>query len=70
MTVIPILVGALGTVPKGLEKTRGNEGQRKNWNLRTVKIGKNTKESGTPEETYCHLNLSEEPSFKTDVKNL
>ena len=39
---IPVVVGALGTIPKGLEKTERIENYRKNRNhpgQRSVKIG-------------------------------
>ena len=41
LTMIPIVVGALGTVPKGLEKkTLGIGNQRKNQNNPDHSIGK------------------------------
>ena len=50
LTTISIVVGALGTVPRGLEKenTEGMENQRKNRNYldhSIVEIGQNTEKS-------------------------
>ena len=39
MTVIPIAVNSLGTVPKGLEKMTGEiENQRKNYDIQTIAL--------------------------------
>ena len=65
--VIPIAVGALGTVPKDLEKR-----------LRELKIkrrierpsrSKYLKESKKLKETCCHSDFSEKPPVKTRMKN-
>ena len=61
---IPIVIGALGTVTKGLVKRAGgNENKSMSGdcpNYSTVKIGENTEKS--PEETCCHSDSSEIPS--------
>ena len=73
VTIIPIVIGAFGTVTKGLQK---------DW--RTWKLADEWRpskqqhywerpeyweESWRLEETWCHSNFSERPSADTDVKN-
>ena len=61
VTIIPIVIGAFGTVTKGLLK-----------GLEYLEIRERPEyreESWRLEETWCRSNSSEEPSAKTDVKN-
>ena len=70
VTIVPIVIGALGTVTKGLLK-----------GLEDLEVGGLSKrqhcwgrpeswdESWRLEETCCHSNSSEKPSANTDVKN-
>ena len=73
VTVIPIIVVRLGTVPKGLEKTEGRENQRKNRDHTDhiiTEIGLNTEKCpGLPKETCCHSNSSKKASANVGVKN-
>ena len=70
VTIIPIVIGAFGTVTKGLLKgledleIRGQvETIQTTALLRTARILRRVL------KTSCHLNSSERPSSKTDVKN-
>ena len=71
VTIIPIVIGAFGTVTKELLK--GLEDLGDEW--RPFKLQhywewpKYWEESCRLEETCCHSNSSEKPSAKTDVKN-
>ena len=72
MTVVPIVIGVVGSVAKGLEKGLEEfeirSGNHPNDSI--VKIGQNTEKiSGGLEETCCHSNSSERPSADTGVKN-
>ena len=70
VTIIPIVIGAFGTVTKGLLKR-----------LEDMKVGGRVKTIQTTvllrmarilrrvQETCCHSNFCEQPSAKTDVKN-
>ena len=68
VTIKPNVIGAFGTVTKGLLK-----------GLEDLEVGgrvehywgrpKYWEESWRLEETCCHSNSSERPSAKTDVKN-
>ena len=77
MAVIPIVLGALGTIPKGLVKGRKSlEIERKigdHPDNCIIKIAKITKQSPDetygPDKTYGHSNSSERPSANPDVKN-
>ena len=68
VTIIPIGIGAFGTVTKvllkGLEdlEVGGRVGHYWDWPVYW-------EESWRLEETCCHSNSSERPSAKTDVKN-
>ena len=68
VTIIPIVIGAFGTVTKGLLKRLENE-----W--RPFKLQhyweqpEYWEESWRLEETCCHSNSSEKLSAKTDMKN-
>ena len=65
VTIIPIVIGAFGTVTKGLIK--GLEDLEVEGRVET--IIENWEESCRFEEICCHSNSSERPSAKTDVKN-
>ena len=60
VTVIPIVIGALGTVPKGIRKGSGRIGNwRKNRDCPNWR----------PQETICHSDSSERSSANVGVKN-
>ena len=70
VTIVPIVIGALGTISKGLLKgledleTGGRvETIQKTALLRTARILRRVL------ETCCHSNSSEKPSANADVKN-
>ena len=73
VTIIPIVIGAFGTVTKGLLK--GLEDLEVGDKWRPSKLQhywerlEYWKESWKLEETCCHSNSSKNPSAKTDVKN-
>ena len=71
VTIIPIVIGAFGTVTKGLlkwledlEVSRRVETIQTTTLLRTARILRRVLE-----ETCCHSNSSERPSANADVKN-
>ena len=71
VTIIPILIGAFGTVTKGLLKGLEDlevggrvETIQTTALLRTARILRRVLE-----ETCCHSNSSERPSANADVKN-
>ena len=64
VTIIPIVIGAIGTVTKGLLK--GLEDLQVGGRVETIQT---TEESWRLEATCCHSDTSEKPSAKTDVKN-
>ena len=74
VTIIPVVIGAFGTVTKGLLKGL-KELEVGGWGetiqttplLRTARI---LRRSWTLEETCCHSNSSKQPSANTDVKTL
>ena len=73
VTIIPIVIGAFGTVTKGLQKGLEDlevggrvETIQTTTLLRTVEYWE---ESWRREETYCHSNSSKRPSALADVKN-
>ena len=61
VTVIPIVIGALGTVPTGTGGlgNKGTSGYNPN----------DREESWRLEETCCHWKSSERPPANTDVRN-
>ena len=65
--VMPIVLGVLGTVSKGMEERLGEDGdQKKNQDHSNYsRIGKNTKQS-----PCCLSDTSERPSANAGVKNL
>ena len=71
VTVIPIVIGALGTIPKGLVK--GLEDWKLEDKLRPFRIQhykdwlEYWEESWRLEETCCHSDSSERPSTNADV---
>ena len=68
--VIPIVISALGTVPKGLERRLEKiEIGGKIKSIQTTPLLRLTKiESLRPEETCCHSDSSERPSVNAGVK--
>ena len=71
VTVIPIVIGAFGTVTKGLIK--GLEDLEIGGRMEIIQIIKLLKTARIRKrvlETWCHSNSSEKPSAKTDVKKL
>ena len=72
VTVMPVVVGALGTVPKWLAKETGrNRDKMKNrdhQDYSTLKISQFLKESSRTEETLCHSYFRER-RVKTGTKN-
>ena len=74
VTILPIVIGALGTITKGLLK--GLEDLEIGGRTETIQTDSTAKNGQNPEtspwrleETCCHLNTSERPSADTDVKN-
>ena len=73
VTIIPIVIGAFGTITKGLLK--GLEDLEVGGRVETIQKQyywerlEYREESWRLEETFCHSNSSEIPSAKTDVKN-
>ena len=74
MTVIPIMIGVLGTVPQKSERMSGRAGNR--WTNRDypdysiVKIEQEySEESKSPEETCYHSDSSEMTPDNAGVKN-
>ena len=73
-TVLQIVIGALGTVTKGLVKGLGGQGHtetsRDHSNYFMIEIGQNIEEeSWRLEEACCHSNSSKRTSANIDVKN-
>ena len=66
--MIPIVVGALETVPKNLEK-RLNELEIKG-ELKPSRPQQYLEEFWRLEETCCHSDFSEKPTVKADMKTL
>ena len=70
---VPIVIGALGTITKGLLK--GLEDLEVGGRVETIQMTplferpKSWDESWRHEENCCHSNSSEKPSANTDVKN-
>ena len=71
VTIVPIVIGAFGTVSKGLLK--GLEDLEIGGWLKTVKMTALLTEyweaSWRLKETCCHSNSSEKPSAYADLKN-
>ena len=70
VTIIPIVIGAFGTVTKWLLK--GLEDLEVGWRVETIHYLERQEyreESERLEETCCHSNSCERPSAKADVKN-
>ena len=73
MTIIPIVIGAFGTVTKGLLK--GLEDLEVSGRVETIltttllRMARIEEESWRLEETCCHSDSSEKPSANADVKN-
>ena len=74
VTVVPIVIGALGTVTKGLIQGLEDLKIREYPNYTIIKIDQNIEKSPGDlrrfEETCYHSNPSGKPSAKADVKKL
>ena len=69
-TVIPIVVGTLGTVHKGLEKRVGRlETRSRIDTIQTIALLKSGRIFRRVQETCCHSDSCEKQPVKTDVKN-
>ena len=69
VTIIPIVIGAFGTVTKGLLKDL-EDLEVVGWVWQHYwERPEYWEVSWKPEETCCHSDSSEEPSPNTDVKN-
>ena len=70
VTIIPIVIGAFGTVTKGLLKRMEDlEVGRRVETIQTTALLRTVRILRRVQETCCHSNSSERPSAKTDVKN-
>ena len=70
MTIIPIVIGAFGTVTKGLLKGLGDlEVGGRVETIQTTALLKTARILRRVLETCCHSNSSERPSADADVKN-
>ena len=77
VTVMLIVIGALGTVPQRIDKGTGGIGNKNmsgdHPNYSIIKIGQNTEKSPGDmrrhEETCCHSNCSGRPLANANVKN-
>ena len=73
VTIVPIVIGAFGTITKGLLKGLEDLELAAEWRLSKWQHyweqPENREESWRLEKTCSHLNSSEKPSAKTDVKN-
>ena len=70
VTVILIVIGSLGTIPKGLVK--GLEDLDIRWQVETIQATGRLeywRESKRSAETWCHSNPSEKPSVNAGLKN-
>ena len=70
VTIVPIVIGALGKITKGLIK--GLEDVEVGGRVETIQITvllRTARILRRVLETYCHSNTSEKPSANTDVKN-
>ena len=74
VTIVPIVIGAFGTITKGLLK--GLEDLEVGGRVETIqttallRTARIRDESWRLEETCCYSNSSEKPSANTDVKKL
>ena len=66
VTIVPIVIGALGTKTKGLLK--GLEDLEVGGRVETIQTTALLRTARRLEETCCHSNSSEKPSANTDVK--
>ena len=65
VTIIPFMIGAFGTITKGLLKGLGGLG---GW-VETIQTKALLRKAWRLEETCCHSNFSEKPLTNADVKN-
>ena len=70
VTIVPIMIGALGTITKGLLKGLEDlEVGGRAETIQTTALLKTARILRRVLETRCHSNSSEKPSADTDVKN-
>ena len=70
VTIIPIVIGAFGTVTKGLLKGLENfEVGRRVGTIQTTILLRTARILRRVQETCCHSNPRERPSANADVKN-
>ena len=69
VTIVPIVIGAFGTITKGLFKAL--EDLEVSGRVETIQMTTLLRAARILrlEETCCHSNSSEKPSANTDVKN-
>ena len=67
VTVLPFVIGALRTIPKGFAKRLKDLEIR--GKVETIKTTEYWEESWRLEETCCHSNFNEKPSANAGVKN-
>ena len=65
MTIVPIVIGALGTITKGLLK--GLEDLEVGGRVETIQVTEAWDESWRLEETCCYSDTSEKPSANAGV---
>ena len=70
MTVIPVVYGAFGTIPKGLVKgLEDSEIKEQVEIIRITALLRSGRIMSRVLETCCHSNSSEKPLTNTGVKN-
>ena len=70
LTILPIVIGAFGTVTKGLLK--GMEDLEVGWRVETIQMTallRTARILRRVQKTCCHSHSSEKPSANTDEKN-
>ena len=69
VTLIPIVIGVIGIVTKGLRKgIEGLEIRRRGETIQTIKLLTSACIQRRVRETCCHSNSSERPSAEADMK--
>ena len=73
VTIVPIVIGALGPITKwllkGLEDLEGGGRVETIQTTALLRTARSWDESWRLEKTFCHSNSSEKPSADSDVKN-
>ena len=74
VTMIPVAIGTLGTIPNGLVKGLEDlEIRRQEETIQTTALFRSARilrGSWRPKETYCHSKSSERPSANAGLKTL